>query len=73
MFIFHNHYYFLRFKQNLCNTFFFSFQRIPLVITARLFDHPINNLSRKQLIELVRDTKTGMIACHRIYATVSQR
>ncbi|VIO89351.1 Uncharacterized protein BM_BM2577 [Brugia malayi] len=47
--------------------------RIPLVITARLFDHPINNLSKKELIELVRDTKTGMIACHQIYATASQR
>ncbi|VDN04065.1 unnamed protein product [Thelazia callipaeda] len=47
--------------------------KIPLVITARLFDHPINQLSKKELYGLIRESKTGMIACHRIYATVSQK
>ncbi|KAM3727870.1 Holliday junction branch migration complex subunit RuvA [Dirofilaria immitis] len=47
--------------------------KIPLVITARLFDRPINRLSRKQIAELIRDAKKSLIACHRIYATISQR
>ncbi|VDM94965.1 unnamed protein product, partial [Onchocerca ochengi] len=47
--------------------------KIPLVITARLFDYAINHLSRKELVELIRANKEGLIACHRIYATVSQR
>ncbi|CAG9530128.1 unnamed protein product, partial [Cercopithifilaria johnstoni] len=47
-------------------------RKIPLVITARLFDRPINRLPKNQFINMVQ-TKTGMIACHQIYATVSQR
>lgn len=47
--------------------------KIPLVITARLFDRPINKIPKKELYDLIRGSKTGMIGCHRIYATVSQR
>ncbi|EFP10243.1 hypothetical protein GCK72_024925 [Caenorhabditis remanei] len=45
---------------------------IPLVIAARLFDRPINNMDAKSLNTLLHDTKEGMIGCHWIYATVSQ-
>lgn len=47
--------------------------KIPLVITSRLFDRPINKLSKKELYELIRGNKAGLIGCHRIYATISQR
>ncbi|KJH40717.1 hypothetical protein DICVIV_13321 [Dictyocaulus viviparus] len=46
---------------------------IPLVIAARIFDHPINNLSPKDMNDLLHNTKEGMIGCHWIYATVSQQ
>ncbi|CAD6193283.1 unnamed protein product [Caenorhabditis auriculariae] len=46
---------------------------IPLVIAARIFDRPINNLDAKQLNTILHDSKEGMIGCHWIYATVSQQ
>lgn len=46
---------------------------IPLVIAARIFDRPINNLSPKEMNDLLHDSKEGMIGCHWIYATVSQQ
>uniref|UniRef100_A0A914ZG17 Uncharacterized protein n=1 Tax=Parascaris univalens TaxID=6257 RepID=A0A914ZG17_PARUN len=45
---------------------------IPLVIAARLFDRPINKLSKKELNDLLHGSKAGMIGCHWIYATVAQ-
>ncbi|CAJ0571884.1 unnamed protein product, partial [Mesorhabditis spiculigera] len=45
---------------------------IPLVIAARLFDRPINNLDHKVLNDLLHGSKAGMVGCHWIYATVSQ-
>uniref|UniRef100_A0A9J2PPR5 Peptidase M12A domain-containing protein n=1 Tax=Ascaris lumbricoides TaxID=6252 RepID=A0A9J2PPR5_ASCLU len=45
---------------------------IPLVIAARLFDRPINKLSKKELNDVLHGSKTGMIGCHWIYATVAQ-
>ncbi|CAJ0943746.1 unnamed protein product, partial [Mesorhabditis belari] len=45
---------------------------IPLVIAARLFDRPINNLDNKILNDLLHGSKDGMVGCHWIYATVSQ-
>ncbi|CAI4226270.1 unnamed protein product [Auanema sp. JU1783] len=46
---------------------------IPLVIAARIFDRPINNLDPKIMNDLLHDSKDGMIGCHWIYATVSQQ
>ncbi|CAJ0609712.1 unnamed protein product [Cylicocyclus nassatus] len=46
---------------------------IPLVIAARIFNRPINNLSPKEMNDLLHDSKDGMIGCHWIYATVSQQ
>ncbi|VDD95532.1 unnamed protein product [Enterobius vermicularis] len=45
---------------------------IPLVIAARLFDRPINKLSKKELNDILHGSKEGMIGCHWIYATVAQ-
>ncbi|KIH64680.1 hypothetical protein ANCDUO_05002 [Ancylostoma duodenale] len=46
---------------------------IPLVIAARIFNRPINQLSPKEMNDLLHDSKDGMIGCHWIYATVSQQ
>lgn len=46
---------------------------IPLVIAARLFDRPVNKLSPKELNDGLHGSKKGMIGCHWIYATVSQK
>jgi len=46
---------------------------IPLVIAARIFDRPINKLSIKEMNEILHQSKQGMIGCHWIYATVSQK
>jgi len=46
---------------------------IPLVIAARLFDRPINKLPQKELNDALHGSKKGMIGCHWIYATVSQK
>lgn len=45
---------------------------IPLVIAARIFDRPINKLSKKEMNDLLHGSKAGMIGCHWIYATVAQ-
>ncbi|KAF8382464.1 hypothetical protein PRIPAC_71606 [Pristionchus pacificus] len=45
---------------------------IPLVIAARIFDKPINNLPASEINDLLHGSKSGMIGCHWIYATVSQ-
>ncbi|CAD5235238.1 unnamed protein product [Bursaphelenchus xylophilus] len=46
---------------------------IPLVIAARLFDRPINQLSTKDLNDALHGAKEGMIGCHWIYATISSQ
>ncbi|MFH4975970.1 hypothetical protein AB6A40_002679 [Gnathostoma spinigerum] len=46
---------------------------IPLVIAARIFNRPINKLSKSELQDAIRGSKRGMIGCHWIYATVSQK
>jgi len=45
---------------------------IPLVIAARIFDRPINHLSKRELNDALHGSKEGMIGCHWIYATISQ-
>ena len=46
---------------------------IPLVVAARIFDRPINNLPIKELNDALHGSKQGMVGCHWIYATVSQK
>jgi len=45
---------------------------IPLVVAARIFDRPINKLSKRELNDALHGSKEGMIGCHWIYATIAQ-
>uniref|UniRef100_A0A0N5AQU0 Macro domain-containing protein n=1 Tax=Syphacia muris TaxID=451379 RepID=A0A0N5AQU0_9BILA len=46
--------------------------KIPVVIAARLFDRPINNIPMSTLNDMLFGSKTGMIGCHYIYATATK-
>ncbi|VDD89985.1 unnamed protein product [Enterobius vermicularis] len=47
-------------------------KKIPVVIAARLFDSPINNVTMNTLNDLLFVSKKGMIGCHYIYATATR-
>lgn len=46
--------------------------KIPVVIAARLFDRPINNIPMNALNDMLFGSKMGMIGCHYIYATATR-
>jgi hypothetical protein len=64
---------FKNFQWSFTQVFFNLFQEIPLVIAARIFDRPINGLDSRALNDALHGSKTGMIGCHWLYATVSQQ